>query len=81
LAQQLSIVHLQLKLVALGGHLDLCSLSYFIKLGATDFDYALASAASGGQLNLDLCSLSYFIKNGAGATDFNYAHAHAACGG
>ena len=54
-----------------GGHLDICSFSYFIQIGATDFNWALANAANGG--HKDLCH--YFIK--LGATDFNMAIRHA----
>ena len=60
---------------AKGGHKDICN--YFIKLGATTFNRALAHAAQGGQLKLDLCK--YFIK--LGANDFNYALVNAAEGG
>jgi len=56
-----------------GGQLNLyiCSFSYFIQIGATDFNWALAYAAQGG--HKDLCR--YFIK--IGATDFNMAIRHA----
>jgi len=52
-----------------GGHLDICSFSYFIQIGATNFNLALQYAAEGG--HKDLCSFSYFIM--LGATDLDWA--------